>query len=288
MIAAIYFFQEGDIMLNASDFFDLRTVSFAEIFEDTDYVWEALKKIEPFLQDTLQPNVGEVRKGKEMVDTTTVIYDGRAIRDGFHIDLTGKKLRVEKDGAVLQEASIIYAGAFLMDDSIYIGRGTVVEPGALIKGPAFIGDNTEIRQGAYIRGSVIVGDSCVVGHATEMKSSLMLGESKAGHFAYIGNSILGRVNLGAGTKLANLKMTDTPVVLNIDGKAYETGLRKFGAVLADGVETGCNSVTSPGTLLGKGCLLYPNGTARGYYFPETIIKFRQTQKLIDLSRRSGR
>ncbi|MDY6826074.1 MAG: glucose-1-phosphate thymidylyltransferase [Bacillota bacterium] len=274
-------------MLNASDYFDLRTVSFAEIFEGTDYVWEALKKIEPFLQDNLQPNVGAVRKGKEMVDRTTVIYDGRVIRDGFQIDLSGKKPQIEKDGTVLEGASIIYAGAFLMDESIYIGRGTVVEPGALIKGPAFVGDHTEIRQGAYIRGRVIVGDSCVVGHATEMKSSLMLGESKAGHFAYIGDSILGRVNLGAGTKLANLKMTDTPVVLNIDGKTYKTGLRKFGAVLADGVETGCNSVTSPGTLLGKGCLLYPNGTARGYYPPGMIIKIRQTQQLIDLGKRSG-
>jgi len=106
----------------------------------------------------------------------------------------------------------------------------------------------------------------------------MLGESKAGHFAYIGDSILGRVNLGAGTKLANLKIVQSNVVVSVEGKKFETGLRKFGAIFADDVETGCNSVTTPGTLLGKGVLLYPNVTARGYYPPKTIIKLRQTQQ----------
>jgi NDP-sugar pyrophosphorylase family protein len=179
---------------------------------------------------------------------------------------------------VLEDATIIYAGVVLMDDEIYIGKGTVIESGALIKGPTIIGDNTEIRQGAYIRGNVIVGNKCVVGHTTEMKTAVMLGESKAGHFAYIGDSILGKVNLGAGTKLANLKMIESKIVLNIDGKKYETGLRKFGAIFADGVETGCNSVTAPGSLLGRNVLLYPNSTGRGYYPPNTIIKLKQNQE----------
>ena len=84
----------------------------------------------------------------------------------------------------------------------------------------------------------MIGNDCVVGHTTEMKSSVMLGDSKAGHFAYIGDSILGKVNLGAGTKLANLKMTGSPVVLNINGEKYETGLKKFGAIMAYGLDTG--------------------------------------------------
>jgi UDP-N-acetylglucosamine diphosphorylase / glucose-1-phosphate thymidylyltransferase / UDP-N-acetylgalactosamine diphosphorylase / glucosamine-1-phosphate N-acetyltransferase / galactosamine-1-phosphate N-acetyltransferase len=120
-----------------------------------------------------------------------------------------------------------------------------------------------------------------VGHTTEIKSSVMLGGSKAGHFAYIGDSILGKVNLGAGTKIANLKITGSQIILNINGVNYETGLRKFGAILADGVETGCNSVTTPGALLGRDVLLYPNGTARGYYPPQRIIKVKPVQELLD-------
>jgi bifunctional N-acetylglucosamine-1-phosphate-uridyltransferase/glucosamine-1-phosphate-acetyltransferase GlmU-like protein len=119
----------------------------------------------------------------------------------------------------------------------------------------------------------------VVGHATEVKSSALLWESKAGHFAYIGDSILGKVNLGAGTKLANLKIFNEEVVIKIDRTKYETGLKKFGAILGDGVETGCNSVTSPGTLLSRGVLVYPNSTVGGYHPEKTIIKLRQQYEL---------
>jgi NDP-sugar pyrophosphorylase family protein len=171
-----------------------------------------------------------------------------------------------------------------MDDQIYIGAGTVIEPTALVKGPAWLGNNTEVRHGAYIRGDVLVGDGCVVGHTTEIKSSVMLGGSKAGHFAYIGDSILGRVNLGAGTKLANLKVVETPVVVKFEERSIETGLRKFGAILGDGVEMGCNSVTAPGTILGKNVIVYPNGTARGYYPPGIIVRVRQQQELSELEK----
>ncbi len=272
-------------MLRAADFFDLKDNRFAPLFEDSEHVWEGLKNIKPFISDHLQPNVKNLRNGSTFIEKTLVLYDGQVLNSGFTLDNTGKKIRVLKDGSVLEDASIIYAGACLMDDEIYIGRNTVIEPSALIKGPAFIGDSTEVRHGAYIRGDVLVGDNCVVGHTTEMKSSVMLEGSKAGHFAYIGDSILGRVNLGAGTKLANLKMVDSPVVLKIDNRVYETGLRKFGAILADEVETGCNSVTSPGTLLGKNVLLYPNGTARGYYPPGTIVKVRQDQEFQEIWQR---
>ena len=114
-----------------------------------------------------------------------------------------------------------------------------------------IGSDTEIRQGAYIRGDCLVGKGCVVGHTTEIKGSIMMDGAKAGHFAYIGDSILGNdVNLGAGTKLANLKMMAGSIVVTADKKRYDTGRRKLGAILGDRTETGCNSVTSPGTLMG--------------------------------------
>jgi NDP-sugar pyrophosphorylase family protein len=172
-------------------------------------------------------------------------------------------------------------GAFLLGDDIIIGEGSVVEPGAYIKGPCIIGKNTEVRQGAYIRGNVIVGDGCVVGHATEIKHSIMLDGAKAGHFAYIGDSILGNeVNLGAGTKLANLKITNDQVVIIVDKAVHETGLRKLGAILGDGVQTGCNTVTAPGTIVGKDSLIYSLSSIKGYIEPNRIVKLRQKQQTI--------
>ncbi|MBI5555496.1 MAG: glucose-1-phosphate thymidylyltransferase [Elusimicrobia bacterium] len=262
-------------MLRPESLFDLEGHKLKGLFDQAEYVWEGLKNLPEYIKNNLKPNVAEVRRGKSFVAQDMVIHDGQVLRFGFSIN-TAKAI-VTMDGTILKDAAIIYAGASLMDDEIYIGLGTVVEPGALIKGPTIIGDHTEVRQGAYVRGNVLIGDKCLVGHATEMKSAVMLSESKAGHFAYIGDSILGKVNLGAGTKLANLKIIESKVVLNINGKKYETSLRKFGAILADGVETGCNSVTTPGTILGKNTLLYPNGTARGYYPPNSIIKLKQTQ-----------
>ncbi|MEW6096444.1 MAG: glucose-1-phosphate thymidylyltransferase [bacterium] len=175
-------------------------------------------------------------------------------------------------------------GAFLIGDDIQIGEGTIVEPGAFITGPTIIGKNTEVRHGAYVRGSVIVGDECVVGHATEMKNAIMLNGAKAGHFAYIGDSILGNdVNLGAGTKLANLKFEQLNSSINImiGDKMYETGLRKLGGILGDRTETGCNSVMSPATLLGPNSIVYPNSTVKGYYPANSIIKSRQNLELIE-------
>ena len=268
-------------MLKPEDFFDLKENPFKELFDDCVYVWDALKNLKDYINKNLNGNVSGLRKEGSFIFKDKVLYEGEILDEGFEIDYSGKKPAVIKKGGILEGASIICAGASLMDDNIYIGKNTIIEPGALIKGPTIIGDNTEVRQGAYIRGDVLVGNKCVVGHTTEIKSSALLGESKAGHFAYIGDSILGAVNLGAGTKLANLKLIDTQVVINIEGHSYETGLRKFGAIMADGVETGCNSVTTPGSLLSKDVLLYPNGTARGYYPPQTIIKVKHIQELLD-------
>ena len=155
-----------------------------------------------------------------------------------------------------------------MGSDIHIGQGVLIEPGALIKGPCFIGDYTEIRQGAYLRGYCLIGRRCVVGHATEVKHSIFLDDAKAGHFAYLGDSILGRnVNLGAGTKCANLRFLPGNVLINAEKDRIDSGLRKLGAILGDEVQTGCNSVTSPGTLLGPGSFLMPNATAASGVHP---------------------
>ncbi|HUW34429.1 MAG TPA: DapH/DapD/GlmU-related protein [Planctomycetota bacterium] len=155
-------------------------------------------------------------------------------------------------------------GAWLMSDRIYIGEGTVVEPGALIKGPAIIGKNCEIRHTAYLRENVVIGDNCVVGHTTELKSCVLLNHVEAGHFTYIGDSVVGNnVMFGAGTKLANYKVNGTEVIVHDGDVDHPTGLVKVGAIIGDGCKFGCNSVTNPGTILERNCVVMPASCVRG-------------------------
>ncbi len=153
----------------------------------------------------------------------------------------------------------IPAGVHLVNPEwISIGKGTVVEAGAYIQGPCWIGQNCTIRHAAYIRGGVLAGDRCVIGHCTEIKNSILLDGAHAAHFAYIGDSILGKdCNLGAGTRLANLRLKGDEVVITIDGKRVHTGRRKLGASVGDGVQLGCNCVANPGTLIGRDAFVYP-------------------------------
>ena len=140
-----------------------------------------------------------------------------------------------------------------------------------------------MRHGAYLRGGCLIGPGAVVGHATEVKNSAFLNGAHAGHFAYVGDSILGaEANLGAGVKLANLELRTeeekkTSVVKNIvlraEGEWIDTGLSKLGAVIGDDVEIGCNAVTSPGALLGPGSWVAPNVTvSKGVYPERTLIR----------------
>lgn len=171
-------------------------------------------------------------------------------------------------------------------ETISIGEGSRVEPGAMIIGPALIGKNCTIRQGAYLRGNVVAGDGCVIGHTTEVKNSIFMNGAKAAHFAYVGDSILGKnVNLGAGTKLANLKMEtgSSRVIIKINGKNYDTGMRKLGAVIGDGAEMGCNSVSAPGTLIGPGSIVYPCTLVRGVVPPGSIVKLKQELEIAELN-----
>ncbi|MFC1825406.1 glucose-1-phosphate thymidylyltransferase [Thermodesulfobacteriota bacterium] len=272
-------------MLGPEKFFDLTEFEHKGVFSDAEFVWEALTKLKPYLKDHLNPNMTPL--SGNMLLKTCAFWNGEIIiEDGFEIqagDATKGNLKVFRDGDELPGASVIYAGATLFDSNIYLGKGTVIEPGALIKGPTIIGNNTEVRQGAYIRGNCLIGNRCVVGHTTEVKSAIMLNDAKAGHFAYIGDSILGNdVNLGAGTKLANLKILDVEMKLKVEGEVYRTGLRKLGAILGDHVETGCNSVTSPGTLFGKNSLVYPCVNVPGGYYPARSIISVKTKNTLSI------
>lgn len=159
-------------------------------------------------------------------------------------------------------------GAFLINpEEISIGKGSVVEAGAYIVGPCLIGENCEIRNGAYLRGNILAGNHCIFGHTTEVKNSIFLSGVKAGHFSYIGDSILGNdVNLGAGTKCANLRLDEKMIRVKKDKEWIETKRRKLGAIVGDGVQTGCNSVLSPGTFMEKKSSCLPCTHVYGYVY----------------------
>lgn len=172
--------------------------------------------------------------------------------------------------------------AYLINpEAISIGEGTIVEPGAYIKGPCIIGKNCIIRHGAYIRGSIITGDGCIIGHDTEIKNTILLNNAHAAHFAYLGDSILGNdTNLGAGTKCANLKLDRRQISILFEGKRIVTPFRKFGAIIGDGSQTGCNTVTNPGSLIGKEVLCYPCTNIGGFVPSQSIVKPNTTNGII--------
>lgn len=182
----------------------------------------------------------------------------------------------------------VMEGAWVEGD-VFVGPGAVIESGAMVKGPTWIGPGAVIRHGAYVRGVCLIGARSVVGHASEVKGSVFLDGAQAPHFNYVGDSLLGRgVNLGAGTKLSNLKNDGSPVVVKSpDGREWPTGRRKLGVVAGDGVQTGCNCVTSPGTLIGPGTLVYPNVVLRGIIPAGSIVKLRQQLEVVPQHPRKG-
>jgi len=156
---------------------------------------------------------------------------------------------------------------------VSIGPGTILEPGCYIKGPCIIGENCTVRHGAYIRGYCLTGNNCVIGHDTEVKHSIFLNGAKAAHFAYVGDSILGnKVNLGAGTKCANLKFDESDVYVKFNGQSINSGLRKFGAIIGDEVQIGCNAVTNPGTIIGKRAKCFPCINVGGVIPNDAIVR----------------
>jgi len=212
-------------MFKAEDLFDLTQTEHAAIFDGCKFAWDALKKIEAWLDKVPKQNPPKRFPG----------------------------------------ASIC--------ERVLIGEGTVVEPGAMIKGPAIIGKNCQIRHNAYIRENVILGDGCVVGNSSELKNALLFNGAQAPHYNYIGDSILGhKAHLGAGVKISNVKLFSGNVEVEVEGVPFDTGLRKFGALLGDGAEVGCNAALNPGSILGRGAVIYPNVFWRGILPANTIAK----------------
>jgi NDP-sugar pyrophosphorylase family protein len=147
---------------------------------------------------------------------------------------------------------------------------------AVIQGPAWIGAGTDIRPGAFIRGNVIAGEGCVLGNSSEFKNCLLMDGVQAPHFNYVGDSILGNgAHLGAGAICSNLRLDQSEVTVRLPDRVVSTGLRKFGAILGDQAEVGCNAVLNPGTLLGPRALVMPAMAVGGVLPPATIARVRQ-------------
>ena len=149
---------------------------------------------------------------------------------------------------------------------VIIEQSAIVEPSTHFIGPCYIGNEAVIRHGAYVREYSWICSTAVVGHASEVKHSILLPGAKAPHFNYVGDSILGKaVNLGAGVKLSNLRNDGAEVYLRIGDDRRPSGLRKFGAILGEGCQLGCNAVTNPGTILGPNSTVWPNVTVTGVH-----------------------
>jgi len=155
-----------------------------------------------------------------------------------------------------------------IEGEVYLGESVKLPPYCFIKGPCWIGDEVEIRPSAYIRGNVIAGAGSVLGNSCEYKNALLMENTQTPHFSYVGDSILGNgAHLGAGVILSNLRFDQKNIVVHLDGKRVDTGLRKFGAILGDKAEIGCNTAVMPGAIIGKGSLVGPTTSFSGYLEP---------------------
>lgn len=158
-------------------------------------------------------------------------------------------------------------------DGVWIAKSAKVFPSAYIGGPAIIDEEAEIRHCAFIRGSAIVGKGAVVGNSTELKNVVLFNKVQVPHYNYVGDSILGyKAHMGAGSITSNVKSDKTLVVVKAGEESCETGLKKFGAMLGDNVEVGCNSVLNPGTVIGKNTNIYPTSMVRGVVAADSIYK----------------
>lgn len=156
---------------------------------------------------------------------------------------------------------------------VWVHVSATVAPTAYLGAPCIIGAETEVRHGAFIRGATLVGDHCVVGNSVELKNVILFDRVQTPHYNYVGDSILGyRSHMGAGSITSNVKSDKRPVVVHNDGENIETGLKKFGAMLGDGVEVGCNSVLNPGAVIGRDSNIYPLSCVRGVVPANSIWK----------------
>lgn len=160
-----------------------------------------------------------------------------------------------------------------VSENVWIAKTAKVFPSAYIGSPCIIGENTEVRHCAFIRSSAIIGNDCVIGNSTEIKNCIIFDRVQVPHYNYVGDSVLGyKSHLGAGSITSNVKSDKTLVTVRTENSKIETGLKKFGAMVGDFTEVGCNTVLCPGTVVGKNCTVYPLSRVRGYVPENSIYK----------------
>jgi NDP-sugar pyrophosphorylase family protein len=239
--------------------FDPAATSHTRLFAWLGLPWEALSALDGYLDMLLAED--------PFADERKPAKDDLMIRGDLRV---GPRTRIEPGVHI--------------EGVVHIGADCVVETGAYIRGPAWIGDHCEVRQGAYLRGVVIAADGAVLGHASEFKRCILLEGAQAPHFNYVGDSIMGvRAHIGAGVILSNLRLDKRNVRAVMIGRGdgsggtggsagtgepvrpilMDTGLEKFGAILGDACEVGCNSVLNPGTILGARCRVAPLSRVKG-------------------------
>lgn len=235
------------------------------IFEGSEFPWSPLSR----LQTQIEQAISGLKNQGSLAADRKLIYN-----PDFSM----------KEGAYFVTSSEVLDSDFVDKElNICIKKGTFIESGATIKNHTYVENNCEIRQGAYLRGFAYIGEHSVVGHTTEIKNSIFCKHVEAGHFAYIGDTIVGSfVNLGAGTKISNLEFRSLDAKkneifpelrMNVDGEIISTGISKFGAIIGDGCETGCNSVLCPLTLLEPKCWIMPNFCVlKGIYKKGSILR----------------
>ena len=158
-------------------------------------------------------------------------------------------------------------------EDVWIAKSATVFPSAYVHGPAIIGKEAEVRHCAFIRGNAIVGEGAVVGNSTELKNVVLFNKVQVPHYNYVGDSILGyNAHMGAGSITSNVKADKMLVKVSAGGERIETGLKKFGAMLGDNVEVGCNAVLNPGTVIGRESNVYPTSMVRGFVPARSIFK----------------
>ena len=156
---------------------------------------------------------------------------------------------------------------------VWVHRTATVAPTAFLGSPCIIGAGTEVRHCAFVRGSALVGENCVVGNSVELKNVILFDNVQVPHYNYVGDSILGyKSHMGAGSLTSNVKSDKTLVVVKSQTEQVPTGLKKFGAMLGDFVEVGCNSVLNPGTIIGRRTNIYPTSCVRGVVPANSIWK----------------
>lgn len=158
-------------------------------------------------------------------------------------------------------------------ENVWVHKSATVFPSAHLGAPCIVGANTEVRHCAFVRGSALIGENCVVGNSVELKNVILFDNVQTPHYNYVGDSILGyKSHMGAGSITSNVKSDKTNVVVKDGANKVETGLKKFGAMLGDHVEVGCNSVLNPGTVVGKNTNIYPVSCVRGVIPANSIVK----------------